>query len=206
MHDDLPALDNDDFRRGQPTSHKVFGEAAALLAGDWLLAHACGLAAGAAGHGDELTGVLTEAVCAMIVGQSADLEGEKCPADRGLVRFIHMNKTAKLIQACCRMGSLCASADPPNVESLAGYGRRLGLAFQITDDLLDRRGSQQIVGKLVGKDAENSKQTYPAAFGVEESHQQARSEIEAAIDAVDSFGPAADNLRGLALYVLARDR
>jgi geranylgeranyl pyrophosphate synthase len=141
----------------------------------------------------------------MIEGQGADLEGETHPADRELVQYIHEHKTAALIETCCRLGALCAGASGDAVAAVARYGRHLGLAFQIADDLLDATGSSQQLGKQVGKDAAAAKQTYPAAFGLEASRTEAAREVEAALHALDSFGGRADRLRDLARYVIRRD-
>ena len=209
IHDDLPVMDNDDLRRGKPTSHKVFGEAVALLAGDWLVAHAFELLAAttiAPRLASESVRVLAEATGDMVLGQGADLAGEKSPTDADLVRFIHQHKTARLLEASCRLGSLCAGSSADETEWVTGYGRRLGLAFQISDDLLDCTGTAAALGKRVGKDATEFKQTYPAAFGIEESRRRAQVEIEAAIAALEPFGRATDNLRHLARYVVGRDR
>ncbi len=209
IHDDLPAMDDDDLRRGKPTNHKVFGEALAVLAGDWLVAHAFELLT-AETVDPRLSPVLVRALAQasgdMIVGQGADIAGETRPTDPDLVRFIHRHKTARLLEGACRLGALSARASADEIEAVAEYGRRLGLAFQISDDLLDCTGTTENLGKPVGKDADESKQTYPAAFGIEESRRQAHAEIEAAVAALEPFGSEAEQLRGLAWYVIARDR
>jgi geranylgeranyl diphosphate synthase type II len=209
IHDDLPAMDDDDLRRGKPTTHKVFGEAVAILAGDWLVAHAFELLASKDVNRQvalRLVRVLAEATRDMVVGQGADIAGQQQPTDAELVRFIHHQKTARLLEACCELGSLSARAAADDTQRMAEYGRRLGLAFQISDDLLDQTGTTAKLGKRVGKDAGESKQTYPAAFGIEESRRRAGEEIEAGVAALQPFGIRADHLRHLARYVLARDR
>jgi geranylgeranyl diphosphate synthase type II len=209
IHDDLPAMDNDDLRRGKPTSHKVFGEAVAILAGDWLVAHAFELLASSRVDpqiSPDLVRTLAEGACGMIMGQQADMAGQGRPADAELVEFIHRHKTARLLAASCKLGSLCAQATSDELESMTEYGSHLGVAFQISDDLLDCTGTAARIGKRVGKDAEEAKQTYPAAFGLEESRRRARHEIDAAIAALTPFGSGADRLRHLARYVIARDR
>ncbi len=209
IHDDLPAMDDDDLRRGKPTNHKVFGEALAVLAGDWLVAHAFELLTAetvAPRSAPALVRTLAQASGDMIVGQAADIAGETRPTDPDLVRFIHRHKTARLLEGACRLGALAARASADEIEAVAEYGRRLGLAFQISDDLLDRTGTTEKLGKAVGKDADESKQTYPAAFGIEESRRRGRVEIEAAVAALERFGSEAEQLRGLATYVIARDR
>lgn len=208
VHDDLPAMDDDDLRRGRPTNHKVFGEALAILAGDWLVTHAFGLLAAAPVPAEivpRLVAALAEGTEAMIAGQAADIEGEDRPTDGELVRYIHRHKTAALIETACRLGALCAGAERPEQDSLACFGRHLGLAFQITDDLLDAGGAEARLGKRVGKDAAASKQTWPAAFGTLESVAQAEREVAAAVAALEPFGPRAQRLRELAEYVLRRD-
>ncbi len=209
IHDDLPAMDDDDLRRGNPTSHKVFGEALAILAGDWLVAHAFELLADPAVEpaiAAALVRTLGRGSLGMVEGQGADIEGEGRPPNAGLVNFIHMHKTARLIETCCRLGAICARAGDDTVEALGEYGRHLGLAFQIVDDLLDCTGSTAVLGKRTQKDADVCKQTYPAVFGDEESRKQARRETDDAIAALRIFGDKAGNLRGLARFVLSRDR
>ena len=209
IHDDLPAMDDDDLRRGVPTNHKVFGEALAILAGDWLVTHAFLALAQAPVSGDAraaLVAALAVGTEGMVIGQAADIEGEELAADRERVKFIHLHKTARLIEASCRMGAIAAGANDEQVARLGEYGRRLGIAFQICDDVLDRTSSTATLGKRAGKDADASKQTYPAAFGLDESRQRAREEADAAIAALTPFGSAADRLRELAEYVISRDR
>ncbi len=208
IHDDLPAMDNDDLRRGQPTNHKVFGEALAILAGDWLVAHAFSLLAADRCDRGLVPGALqalAEGTKLMIEGQGADVENEDRPTDGELVHYIHEHKTAALIETCCRLGALCAGASGDAVTALARYGRHLGLAFQIMDDLLDVTGSPEKLGKGVRKDAAAAKQTYPAAFGLEDSRAQAWREVESALHVLDCFGSRADRLRDLARYVVTRD-
>jgi geranylgeranyl diphosphate synthase type II len=209
IHDDLPAMDDDDLRRGKPTSHKVFGEGLAILAGDWLVAHAFDLLVSESVDREiapDLVRALANGTRDMISGQAADIAGEQQPTDAELVQFIHRHKTARLLEASCEMGALCGRASADELEGMAKYGRHLGLAFQITDDLLDRGGAAEDVGKRVGKNKDALKQTYPAAFGIAESRRQARGEAEAAAAALERFGARADHLRNLAWYVLARDR
>ena len=209
IHDDLPAMDDDDLRRGRPTNHKVFGEAVAVLAGDWLVAHAFDLLSSEAVD-PQVTSALVQALAQgsgdMIVGQGADIAGQQQPTDPELVQFIHRHKTARLWEAACKLGALSARASADEIKAMTEYGCRLGLAFQISDDLLDRTGTTEELGKRAGKDADESKQTYPAAFGIAESHRRARAEIEAAVAAVERFGPNANRLRGLTWYVIGRDR
>lgn len=208
VHDDLPAMDDDDLRRGRPTCHKVFGDAAAILAGDWLATYALQLL-----HLDyppttavRLAEALASATLGMIEGQAADIAGEQQPPDGDLVQYIHVRKTARLLEAATRMGAICASASEPDERALSTYGRRLGLAFQIADDLLDATGVSGRLGKRAGKDAEQSKQTYPAVYGVEASRRRAAAEADAALQAIESYGPRGEHLRDIARYVVTRDR
>jgi geranylgeranyl diphosphate synthase type II len=208
IHDDLPAMDDDELRRGQPCNHKVFGEALAILAGDWLATDAFVLLAQSypPGLAASLVQELARGVLGMVAGQGADVEGEGRAPDGQLVEFIHLYKTAKLIEATCRMGGLCAAAEEELRSVLGRYGRHLGLAFQITDDLMDATGSAQVAGKRLRKDAQASKQTFPAAVGIDASRVRAQAEVDAAIGSLQALGGAADHLRELARYVAARDR
>jgi len=208
IHDDLPAMDDDDLRRGQPTNHKVFGEGMAVLAGDWLVTHAFSLLASDRcdrGIVPALVQALADGTKWMIEGQGADIEGESRPTDPELVQYIDEHKTAALIETSCRLGALCAAAPAESVAALARYGRHLGLAFQIVDDILDATSTAEKMGKRVGKDAGAAKQTYPAAFGLEASKARAWQEVEAALRVLDSFGSRADRLRDLARFVVSRD-
>jgi geranylgeranyl diphosphate synthase type II len=207
IHDDLPAMDDDDLRRGEPTNHKVFGEGIAVLAGDWLATHALGMLTAGAIPGPRaarLVNALAAGTEAMIAGQGADMDGEQRPTDADLVAYIHQHKTAALLETSCRLGALSAETPDEQLTALARYGRHLGLAFQITDDLLDVTSTVEVMGKQVGKDADASKQTYPAAHGIEASRRQATAEIDAALAALSAFDQRADRLRDLARYVLQR--
>lgn len=208
IHDDLPAMDNDDLRRGQPTNHKVFGDAIATLAGDWLVPHAFRLLTRTPASAEtvvQLVRALADGTLGMVEGQAADISSESAPTDATVVQYIHLQKTARLIEASCKLGAICAEAPPNDVARVASYGRRLGLAFQIVDDLLDRTGATHVLGKRAGKDHQVSKQTFPAAFGIDESRRRAAREIDAAISALEQYGDAANLLRGLAHFVLSRD-
>jgi len=208
VHDDLPAMDNDDLRRGKPTCHKVYGDAGAILAGDWLAVHAFELVANCpvdAPTVQTLVKILARGTEHMIEGQGADVEGEGKPPSEQLVNYIHRHKTAALIETCCRLGAACARVSNEVVEHLARYGQHLGIAFQIADDMLDETSTSEQLGKTVGKDAAVSKQTYPAVFGLEESDRQAVREMGAALAALEVFGGRADRLRALARYVVRRD-
>ena len=207
IHDDLPAMDDDDLRRGQPTNHVVYGEAYAVLAGDWLVPHAFALLASNPVPPERVPGLvqaLASGTKDMVVGQAADITGEESPTDKDLVAFIHRHKTAALLASCCLLGAHSAGASAEQVEQMQLFGEHLGLAFQIADDVLDRTASTEALGKTAGKDAAVNKQTWPAAFGLEASRVRAREEYQAAIDALSSFGPEADRLRGMAEFVIRR--
>lgn len=211
IHDDLPAMDDDDLRRGRPTNHKVFGEALAILAGDWLVAHAFGVLVADPQRPEtsqRMVAALVAGSLGMVEGQAADIEGEEHAPSAERVNYIHQNKTAALIEASCRLGAIAAGADTPVETALAGYGREIGLAFQIVDDLLDATSTTDQLGKRAGKDAEVSKQTYPAVHGIEASRQHAQEALQRALAALDTLEAAqsesVDWLRQLAQYVVAR--
>jgi geranylgeranyl diphosphate synthase type II len=216
IHDDLPAMDNDDLRRGRPTNHKVFGEGAAILAGDALLTSAFALIAekGLAGtlpHKRILRAILELGVGAgsagMVGGQMADLAAEKS-AHLTLeeVFNIHTRKTGALICSAVRIGTIVGGGGPAELEALTRYGEAIGLAFQIADDLLDVEGVSAATGKGVGGDAARKKWTYPRVIGIEAAKQEADSLADRAVDAIKRFGAPADRLRELATYATRRDR
>jgi len=210
IHDDLPALDNDDLRRGRPTCHKVFGDAMAILAGDALLTLAfevlakldCG-----AERRVELVRELATAsgtVGGMIGGQVNDIEGEgKHPTAR-LLESIHRAKTGALLRASVRMGAIYAGADAEQLAALSGFGEHVGLAFQIVDDILDVEQSSEALGKTAGKDAAQNKITFPAVYGIERSRKMAEEERLAAHLALQPFDERAQRLRELADLVVRR--
>jgi len=179
IHDDLPCMDDDELRRGRPTCHTVFGEARALLAGDALLTHAFYTMA----RYSELSGgIVLSAVEAlaraaghagMVGGQFADIESQGAEADLPVLEYIHMNKTGELIRVSCEIGAMAAGAGPAQREQMNEYGKRVGMAFQIIDDILDETGSTALLGKTAGKDKKAGKMTYPAVFGLEESKKMA---------------------------------
>jgi geranylgeranyl diphosphate synthase type II len=207
IHDDLPALDNDDFRRGRPTCHKQFGEAMAILAGDALLTLAFQVLAGIDGAGARLAEELSTAagtVGGMIGGQVADLEGEGQPPTAALLETIHHAKTGALLRASVRMGAICAGADAGQLAALTCYGQHIGLAFQIVDDILDVEQSSEALGKTAGKDAEQQKITFPAVYGLDESHRMAERERQGAHQALEAFGERADRLREAADHIVQR--
>jgi geranylgeranyl diphosphate synthase type II len=209
VHDDLPAMDDDDLRRGRPTNHKVFGEAVAILAGDALLALAFELLAAHVpdpAQAARLTGELARGAgwAGMIGGQVADIEGEQQNPELERVRYIHERKTARLLAASCRLGAIAGRADETLIDRLGRFGLHLGMAFQIADDLLDITSNAEALGKSVGKDVRAGKQTYPHCLGVEQSRQAGLVEVEAALEALAPFDRAADDLRGLAAYCMDR--
>ncbi|MBN2339032.1 MAG: polyprenyl synthetase family protein [Acidobacteria bacterium] len=211
IHDDLPALDNDDLRRGLPTCHKVFGEAIAILAGDALMTRCYQLLAELPGVGDgsrvrivrELA-YATGTVDGMIGGQVADLESEGKPFDAETLEYIHHSKTGALLRACVRSGALAAGAADRELEALDRYGGAIGLVFQIVDDILDVTATSQALGKTAGKDVKAGKATYPALYGIEASRRKARELVEAALEEIRGFDEGADALRALARYFLQR--
>lgn len=209
VHDDLPAMDNDDLRRGRPTCHKAFGEAIAILAGDALLALAFEILATRILDPAKVATAVAELAngtgwAGMIGGQTDDILGEQKAPDLALTQKIHRYKTARLFMTAGRLGAICAGADPRRTQALADYGHHLGRAFQIADDLLDVTGTTENLGKAVAKDAGAGKQTYPAAIGIPASRQAAQEAVLAAMQALEVFGPPADDLRALARFVIER--
>jgi geranylgeranyl diphosphate synthase, type II len=211
IHDDLPALDNDDYRRGKLTSHKVFGEAMAILTGDALLTLAFETLAKMDGVPDDRkTRVIAELATAagtvggMIGGQVADLEGEGKPPDAQLLESIHRAKTGALLCASVRMGAIYAGADSRQLDAISRFGEHIGLAFQIVDDILDVEESSEALGKTAGKDAQQHKITFPAVYGLEQSHRMAERERECAHQAVAIFGERGQRLRELADLIVQR--
>lgn len=213
IHDDLPAMDNDDLRRGLPTCHKQFDEATAILAGDGLLTAAFQVLAAAACQrpAQALTylQVIQEIATAaghqgMVGGQMADLLAEGRPASLAEVEAIHRLKTGALLTVSVRSGALLGGGSPEQVAALTAFGEKFGLVFQITDDLLDVEGDTAEMGKTAGMDAARQKATYPAVLGVAAAKAQARAMVDAACQDLTSFGPAAEPLRQLVCYLLAR--
>ena len=212
IHDDLPAMDNDDFRRGVPTNHKVFGEAIAILAGDALLTLAfrlLGDSVAAGADAQRLREVFIEVADAvgsagMVGGQVADIECEGKAADAALVDYIHTHKTAALIRASIRSGAILAGATPEELKALGVAGDDLGLAFQIMDDILDITATSEELGKTAGKDQAQQKATYPAVHGIETSRQRAQALIADAQAALEPFGPRALPLRALGTFIIER--
>lgn len=210
IHDDLPALDNDDLRRGRPTCHKVFGDAMAILAGDALLTLAFEVLAkldASAERRIELVRELATAsgtVGGMIGGQVNDIEGEGKRPTAQLLDSIHRAKTGALLRASVRMGAIYAGADAEQLGALTGFGEHVGLAFQIVDDILDVEQSSEALGKTAGKDAAQNKITFPAVYGIERSREMAEEERLAAHLALQPFDDRAQRLRELADLVVRR--
>ncbi len=211
IHDDLPALDNDDHRRGKLTNHKVFGEAMAILAGDALLTLAFEvlgkLPQSTAEQRSRMVAELAAAsgtVGGMIGGQVADLEGEGKPPDAQLLETIHRAKTGALLRASVRLGAIFADASETQIDALSCYGEHIGLAFQIVDDLLDVEESSEALGKTAGKDATQGKITFPAVYGLEKSHRMAKAECERAHRVLEPFGGRAQRLREIASHIVQR--
>ena len=209
-HDDLPAMDDDDLRRGQPTCHKQFGEAMAILAGDGLLTQAFEVLARDIKPPElaaECCVVLAQAAgpSGMVGGQADDLTADPEQSDLDSLEWLHRRKTGVMFEASLRLGGLTAHASPAQLVALAAYARAIGLAFQITDDLLDTNGSQEHTGKRVGKDTEQGKLTFPVVLGIDESRRRAESLIADACDALAPLGEAADGLRALAHFVIERN-
>ncbi|NOY52640.1 MAG: polyprenyl synthetase family protein [Deltaproteobacteria bacterium] len=213
IHDDLPAMDNDDLRRGKATNHKVFGEAMAILAGDALLTHAFQLLTEievpSLPERDRLriVGEIASAAGAagMIGGQVVDLlcagDGE---VDQPTLEFMHTHKTGAMIRASLRVGAIAGGADDRFLRFLTRYGERVGLAFQIIDDILDLEGEEAVIGKQVGSDLKNGKATYPALYGVAESRRRADELIDAAVADLAEFNGRAEPLRAIAGYIVER--
>ncbi|MFB3825268.1 MAG: polyprenyl synthetase family protein [Bryobacteraceae bacterium] len=211
IHDDLPALDNDDYRRGKLTCHKVFGEAMAILAGDALLTLAFEVLSKLEGLEDarkvRMIAELASAsgtVGGMIGGQVFDLEGEGKPPEAQLLECIHRAKTGALLRCSLRMGAVWAGADEAQYGALSCYGEHVGLAFQIVDDILDVEASSEELGKTAGKDAQQQKITFPAVYGLEESRRMAVRECGLAHQSLEGFGARAGRLHELADLIVQR--
>lgn len=211
IHDDLPAMDDDDYRRGIPTNHKVFGEAVAILAGDALLTEAFILLSRAStGSPAAIVQVINEiSSCAgsrgMVGGQVVDMESEGDPdIDLATVQYIHTHKTGALIKASVKSGALLGGADEKSLACLTRYGEAIGLAFQIADDILDIEGTTEEIGKDAGSDEARGKATYPAIMGLTEAKNRAQELMEIALASLSGFDHRADPLREIAAYVVNR--
>jgi len=214
IHDDLPAMDDDDLRRGKPTCHKVFGDAMAILAGDGLLTEAFSLLTNTDRTGnwpaEVCLGVVRELATAagaagMVGGQAMDILSEHRKVDLDTVRFIHTNKTAALIRASVRIGAMIAGADSEDLSRLSRYGEAIGIAFQIVDDILDVEGSTDTLGKAAGADSKLEKATYPAVAGLTRAKEKAQAYITSAREALQPFGSRAEPLQQIADLILERN-
>jgi len=211
IHDDLPALDNDDLRRGRPTNHVVFGDAMAILAGDSLLTLAFEVL-GKLPHANDAVrarlvvelATASGTVGGMIGGQVHDIEGEGRTPTAALLEAIHRAKTGALLRASVRMGAIYANASPDRLDALSAFGEHIGLAFQIVDDILDVEESSETLGKTAGKDQAQQKITFPAVYGLPESKLMAERERAAAHKALEPFGDRAQPLRDLADFIVKR--
>jgi geranylgeranyl diphosphate synthase type II len=212
IHDDLPALDNDDLRRGRPTCHKVYGEAIAILAGDALQTQAYEVLSRLRCPAESRVRIIEEiahgtgTIDGMIGGQVVDLEAEHTKPDLAMLEYIHRSKTAALIGASVVSGGLYAGANDAAVGKLQSFGLSIGLAFQIVDDVLDVTQTSEQLGKTAGKDTAAEKATYPALFGVDESLKKAGVLVDSALASLDSFGTQADVLKDLARFLVERKK
>jgi geranylgeranyl diphosphate synthase type II len=206
IHDDLPALDNDDFRRGQPTCHKAFGEATAILAGDALLTLAFEIIGGVPSGGRLCAEIAVAAgtIGGMIGGQVVDIESEGKHVDAATLEYIHRSKTGALLRASVRSGAIFAGADDATLKTITQYGVHIGLLFQIVDDILDVTESSEALGKTAGKDAAQLKATYPAVHGMDKSVAMAEQSLRAALAAVEPLGERGQWLAEIALYLGSR--
>jgi geranylgeranyl diphosphate synthase, type II len=210
IHDDLPALDNDDLRRGKPTCHKKFGEATAILAGDALLTLAFETIGATPVEASRCVTMITEVASAagtvngMVGGQVADLEAEGKPISAEMLEYIHRSKTAALIRASVASGAICAGAGVEDVRRLRRFGEAIGWLFQVTDDILDVEESSAALGKTAGKDIAQKKATYPAIHGLERSHQIANELASKAVAELAPYGERGERLQEIAKYLVAR--
>ncbi|MFH0880186.1 MAG: farnesyl diphosphate synthase [Lentisphaerota bacterium] len=210
IHDDLPAMDNDDLRRGKPTSHKVYGEANAILAGDSLLTLAFEVLACTEGQATCRSGSLVYELArasgsrGVVGGQYEDLSSEGKDPTPGQLEFIHLNKTAALIRAACRMGAIAGGVGDKDLEQIGLFGERIGLAFQAADDLLNATSTAEQLGKAVGSDAERKKMTYVSLYGIDQARQKTEGLLKEAITALHALSKPAPVLEALAAYMVQR--
>jgi geranylgeranyl diphosphate synthase type II len=210
IHDDLPALDNDDLRRGKPTCHKQFGEAMAILAGDGLLTLAFETLSKAPIPAERLVRVIREissgagTVNGMVGGQVADVEAEGKPVDAATLEYIHRSKTAALIRASATAGALAGNASEDDIARIRRFGEKIGWAFQVVDDILDVEESSAALGKTAGKDEKQQKATYPALYGLEKSKETADRLCAEAMAELSPYGARAERVRELAQFLTAR--
>jgi len=212
IHDDLPAMDNDDLRRGRPTCHKAFGEAVAILAGDALLTRAFEVLAAEAPGGDvdrqirviKEVAAAAGTVNALIGGQVADIENEGRQVTDSTLEYIHRSKTGAMIRSSVTIGGIIAGGDHNQIETLRHYGEKIGLAFQVADDILDVTSTSEQLGKTPGKDMAARKATYPALHGIAQSENRARQLVDEAIEIISALGPSAHKLKEMASFIIAR--
>jgi len=215
IHDDLPAMDDDDLRRGKPTNHKVFGEALALLAGDGLLTEAFNLITSVESLGRvsplvilRVISIISQAAGyrGMVGGQVVDIQSEGKRPDMSLVEFVHTRKTGALITASVVSGAMLCGGNERQVQAITSYGTKIGLAFQISDDILDIEGDSEAMGKRAGSDERKGKATYPAAVGLDRSREIQSELVEAAVESLELFDKAADPLKQIARYIIERKK
>lgn len=210
VHDDLPAMDDDDLRRGLPTNHKIYGEAMAILAGDAMTTMAFEILA--ADADPRLVPSLIQELArasgpaGMIGGQVIDMDEKHPPKNLAELQHLHRMKTGALLTASCRMGAIAGNASAAQLQALDTYGRHLGLAFQIVDDILDQTATAEELGKATKKDAQKGKVTYPMLLGLEESRHQANEQLSHALEALNMFEARADGLKALAAFVVERHK
>lgn len=213
IHDDLPAMDNDDLRRGRPTNHKVFGEGMAILAGDGLLTEAFFMMANSLSNKNIKNTALVRAIKevafaagihGMVAGQAQDLLSENSEPDKETLFFIHKHKTSALLSSSVRSGAILANCGKQALNAITRYGENIGIAFQVIDDILDVEGSAEVLGKTPGSDERKKKMTYPLLYGIEESKKKAEELISEAIFSLRDFSDKADPLREIAQFILKR--
>lgn len=209
VHDDLPAMDNDDLRRGRPTNHKVFGEAMAILAGDAMVTMAFELLASEVPAAASVQMIRELAGGAgpqgMIGGQVLDMDGEHQKLSLEQLKLLHRMKTGALLRSSCRLGAIAAGADPAKLDAVTRFGEHLGLAFQIVDDILDETSTPEQMGKATKKDAAKGKNTYPVLLGLDGSRAEASRQMELAMQSLSTLGPSAESLRAVARFVVQRN-
>jgi geranylgeranyl diphosphate synthase type II len=212
IHDDLPAMDNDDLRRGKPTNHKVFGEAVAILAGDALFTEAFSILSVPRPPvtAEDLLKAVKEIAEAsgmrgMVAGQVQDILSENSGPDEETLKFIHLHKTAALLSASVRTGAVLSGVEDRRSAAIAEYGQKIGLAFQVIDDILDIEGDTDVIGKPIGSDEKKNKLTYPRIYGLPKSRSIAEQLIADAVASLSVFSSEADPLREIALYLLKRN-
>jgi len=213
IHDDLPAMDNDDLRRGKPTNHKVYGDATAILAGDALLTEAFSILSDPSLGRNMNVGDLVRAsheissasgAGGMVAGQVQDMLSENAEPDIDTLHFIHRHKTTALLRASVRIGPMLAGAPDAQLDALTNYGENIGLAFQVVDDILDVEGDTEVIGKPRGSDEKRNKMTYPRLYGITRSREIAKDLISEAVASLGMFSSEADPLREIAYYLLGR--